>query len=173
MSWSERFVRYHKLQTDRIRPAAAWSGTTSSWRVAVALLAHHLICRYQVPVFLASAWYATDPAADKKRGWFVSHSRDASFRSLNLPIAMTRKMERIFLGSRDDLDIHRAMRLAGDAARRFPPAPRHPAPSFPSPATAQAPARLWYLLALLRSEVRSRPAAAAIRGVSSREHARI
>jgi hypothetical protein len=51
-------------------------------------------------VFLASSWYSTeDAAADKKRGWFVAHARGASFRSLNLPIVMTRKMEHIFLAS--------------------------------------------------------------------------
>ena len=172
MSWSERFVRYHKQQTDcaishayarlapnvsatenfrellyyvrnravrlleapvfdghhpgveavvnlsrfgsaHIRPAAGWSGTASSWRLAVSSLAHHLICKYDVPVFLASSWYSTEDAdADKKRGWFVAHSRGISFRSLDLPIVMTRKMEHIFLASHDHLAIECAIRRA-------------------------------------------------------------
>jgi hypothetical protein len=63
-------------------------------------------------MFLASSWYATDPAADRKRGWFVAHSRGVAFRSLNLPMVMTRKMERIFLASQDHLPIEQAIRRA-------------------------------------------------------------
>lgn len=54
----------------------------------------------------------TDAAADKKRSWFVYHSRGTSLRSLNLPIAMTRKMEHIFLASQDHLPIEHAIRRA-------------------------------------------------------------
>jgi hypothetical protein len=75
-------------------------------------MAHHLICDYKVPVFLASTWYATDSAADQKRGWFVAHSRGARFRSLDLPVVMTRKMEHIFLTSQDHLPIEQAIRRA-------------------------------------------------------------
>jgi hypothetical protein len=79
---------------------------------AVSSLAHHLICDYKVPVFLASSWHAADAAADKKRGWFIAHSRGASFRSLDLPIVMTRRMEHIFLASQDHLPIEQAIRRA-------------------------------------------------------------
>ena len=48
----------------------------------------------------------------KKRSWFVAHSRGTSFRSLDLPIVMTRKMEHIFLASQDHLPIEHAMRRA-------------------------------------------------------------
>jgi hypothetical protein len=66
-----------------------------------------------VPAFLAASWYATDdPYAERKRKWFVAHARGASFRSLDLPIDMTRKMEHIFLMSRDHLTIEHAMRRA-------------------------------------------------------------
>ena len=64
-------------------------------------------------MFLASSWYSTEDAtADKKRGWFVAHAGGASFRSLNLPIVMTRKMEHIFLASQDHLAIEHAIRRA-------------------------------------------------------------
>src|SRR5580698_473560 len=95
-----------------IRPAVDWAGTSASWRPAIASLAHHLICHYNVPAFLASSWYAADAAAGSKRAWFVAHSRGASFRSLDLPIVMTRKMERIFLASQDHLPIEQAIRRA-------------------------------------------------------------
>ena len=73
----------------------------------------HSIGKYTVPAFLAASWYATDdPFAEKKRDWFVAHARGVSFRSLDLPIDMTRKMEHIFLMSRDHLAIEHAMRRA-------------------------------------------------------------
>ncbi len=108
----DALVNLARFRGAHIRPAIDWAGTSSSWRPAVSSLAHHLICDYKVPVFLASSWHATDAAADRKRGWFVAHSRGASFRSLNLPIVMTRKMEHIFLASHDHLPIEHAIRKA-------------------------------------------------------------
>jgi hypothetical protein len=78
----------------------------------VTSLAQHLIARYPVPVFLAGVWYAADEFGDSKREWFLDHSRGSSFRSLNLPIRMTRRMEHIFLGSSDHFSIEYAMRRA-------------------------------------------------------------
>ena len=108
----DALVNLSRFRGAHIRPAIDWAGTSSSWRPAVSSLAHHLICDYKVPVFLASSWHATDATADKKRGWFVAHSRGASFRSLDLPIGMTRKMEHIFLASQDHLPIEHAIRRA-------------------------------------------------------------
>jgi hypothetical protein len=108
----EALVNLSRFRIAHIRPAAEWSGTKSSWRPAVSSLAHHLVGKYEVPFFLASSWYATDSAADHKRSWFVAHSRGASFRSLNLPVMMTRRMEHIFLASQDHLAIEHAIRRA-------------------------------------------------------------
>ena len=66
-----------------------------------------------VPPFLSSAWYAADDGfSAAKRRWFVAHAAGQRFRSLDLPIRMTRKMEHIFLGSHDHLPIEYAMRRA-------------------------------------------------------------
>ncbi len=109
----EALVNLSRFGNAHLRPAADWSGTTSSWRLAVSSLAHHLVCKYQVPVFLASSWYSTEDAtSDKKRGWFIAHASGVSFRSLDLPIVMTRKMEHIFLASHDHLAIEHAIRRA-------------------------------------------------------------
>jgi len=108
----DALVTLSRFRHAHIRPAIDWAGTSSSWRSAVASLAHHLICSYRVPAFLASCWYASDVAGDRKRRWFVAHSRGASFRSLDLPMVMTRKMEHIFLASQDHLPIEHAMRRA-------------------------------------------------------------
>jgi hypothetical protein len=108
----EALVNLSRFRRAHIRATLDWRGSSSSWRTAVSSLAHHLICEYEVPAFLASAWYATDAAADNKRGWFVAHSQGASFRSLDLPIVMTRKMDRIFRASEDHLPIEYAIRRA-------------------------------------------------------------
>lgn len=109
----EALVNLSRFGGAHLRSAAEWSGTTSSWHLAVASLARHLVCKYDVPMFLASSWHsAEDAAGDKKRAWFISHAGGASFRSLDLPIVMTRRMERIFLASRDHLMIDPAIRRA-------------------------------------------------------------
>jgi hypothetical protein len=108
----DALVNLSRFRGAHIRPAMDWAGTSSSWRPAVSSLAQHLISEYKVPMFLASSWYASDSAADMKRGWFVAHSRGASFRSLSLPVVMTRKMEHIFLSSQDHLPIEHAIRRA-------------------------------------------------------------
>jgi len=108
----DALVHLARFRGAHVRSVMDWAGTSSSWRPAVASLAHHLICEYTVPMFLASAWYAADAGGDRKRGWFVAHSRGARFRSLVLPVAMTRRMEHIFLASPDHLPIEQAIRRA-------------------------------------------------------------
>jgi hypothetical protein len=101
-----------RFRSAHIRPTAEWRGTSSPWRSAVASLAHHLTCLYRVPAFMASVWHAVDSAGDRKRSWVIAHSRGASFRSLDLPVIMTRKMEHIFLASYDHLALEPALRRA-------------------------------------------------------------
>ena len=101
-----------RFRDAHIRPTSDWTGTPASWRPAVFSLAHHLTCNYRVPAFMASVWHADDANGDRKRAWVIAHSRGASFRSLDLPITMTRKMERIFLASQDHLALEPALRRA-------------------------------------------------------------
>lgn len=116
----DALVHLSRFRGAHIRAASGWQGTTASWRPAVASLAHHLICDYKVPMFLASCWYARDSGGDTQRGWFVAHARGARFRSLDLPIAMTRRMEHVFLASPDHVTIEAAMRRAELTALGMP-----------------------------------------------------
>jgi hypothetical protein len=102
-----RFANVH------VRRPADWPGSPASFAGAAASLAQHLAGRYPVPRFLAAAWYSPDgPYSEAKRRWFVAHAAGVSFRSLDLPIRMTRRMEHIFLGSPDHLGIEAALRRA-------------------------------------------------------------
>jgi PcfJ-like protein len=111
-----------RFRSAHIRPTAEWTGTSASWRSSVASLAHHLTCRYEIPAFMASVWHAVDAAGDEKRSWVIAHSRGASFRSLDLPVTMTRKMEHIFLASDDHLGLEPALRRAELLALGMPTA---------------------------------------------------
>jgi hypothetical protein len=109
----ETLINLARFRRSHFRPVAQWPGTPASWRVVVSSLAHHLLCRYPVPQFLAASWYATEDAyAEKKREWFVAHARGASFRSLDLPVMMTRRMEDIFLKSPPHVTVEYAIRRA-------------------------------------------------------------
>jgi len=108
----EALANLSRHRKDWVRRVASWRGSSASWRGAVYSLALHLVCRYPVPRFLAASWYATGIYAEKKCEWFVAHARGARYRSLDLPIQMTRRMEHIFLGSPDHLSIEQALRRA-------------------------------------------------------------
>ncbi|HTV07569.1 MAG TPA: PcfJ domain-containing protein [Candidatus Aquilonibacter sp.] len=108
----DALVNLARFRDAHIRSIATWPGPTASWRPAVASLVQHLTCSYRIPAFLASVWYACDAEGDKKRAWVTAHSHGASFRSLDLPLAMTRRMEHIFLESRDHLAFEAALRRA-------------------------------------------------------------
>jgi hypothetical protein len=109
----EALVNLSRFTNAHVRPLAAWSGSDACWQGAMSSLTQHLVGKYPVPPFLASAWYAMDEAyADRKREWFVAHAGGASLRSLDLPIRMTRRMEHIFLSSHHHVGIEFAMRRA-------------------------------------------------------------
>jgi hypothetical protein len=103
-----------RVSDRHVRSIETWSGSGAGWRGAVAALAQHLIGVHAIPAFLASAWYAEadDPYGQAKRRWFAEHAAGRSFRSLDLPIRMSRRMEHRFLQSPAHADIARAMRRA-------------------------------------------------------------
>lgn len=96
-----------------VRPVATWPGSGAGWRGAVAALAQHVVGIYQVPAFLGSAWYASaSERGDAQREWFIEHGAGRPFRSLDLPLAMTRRMEHLFLRSPAHLAVTHALRRA-------------------------------------------------------------
>jgi hypothetical protein len=109
----EAIYNLARFAGSHLRSMADWAGSDAAWQGSIRCLAQHLVARYPVPGFLASAWYALDDSfAEAKRRWYVAHARGARFRSLDLPARMTRRMEHVFLGSNDDMGIEYALRRA-------------------------------------------------------------
>jgi hypothetical protein len=108
----EALVNLSRFERAHVRPHSTWPGCDASWQGAAGALAQHLTTKHRVPRFLAAAWYAADASGDAKRSWYIAHAAGASFRSLDLPMAMTRAMEHIFLSSHDHFEIEYAMRRA-------------------------------------------------------------
>jgi PcfJ-like protein len=109
----EAIFNLSRFADAHVRSIAQWSGSQASWQGAISALAQHLVGKYPVPRFLGAAWYATDgTSSERARRWFIAHASGVPFRSLDLPLRMTRKMEHIFLGSPDHLGIECAMRRA-------------------------------------------------------------
>jgi hypothetical protein len=104
-----------------LRALEDWPGSRGSWRVALDSLVQHLLAKYPLPRFLTSAWLLPESAeAERQRRWVVTHAGGCRFRSMDVPIKMTRRMEHIFLKSSDHLDIHVAMRRAELVALQIP-----------------------------------------------------
>ena len=96
-----------------VRPLGDWHGDRRSTYGDVSSLARHLLCRYDVPRFLSLVWFGDGTLnAVQKREWYVAHGNGQSVRSLDLPVRMTRKMERFFLSSPDHLSFESAVRRA-------------------------------------------------------------
>lgn len=50
----EALFHFARFRDWHIRSIADWLGTSASWRLAICSLAHHLMCLYRVPTFMAS-----------------------------------------------------------------------------------------------------------------------
>ena len=112
-------IRWPRCGTSRgsrarfVRPLRDWHGERRSIYGDVSSLARHLLCRYDVPRFLSLVWFGDGSRrAVEKREWYVAHGNGQSVRSLDLPVRMTRKMERYFLSSPDHLSFESAVRRA-------------------------------------------------------------
>ena len=95
-----------------LRPCEAWHPREDSLRLAFRSLAHHLLCRYPVPGFMDSAWdLAPGPEAFRQQSWFIRLGRGASFRAMNLPMSLTRKMEHFVRQAPDHYTAVQALRF--------------------------------------------------------------
>jgi hypothetical protein len=96
-----------------LREPEDWAGARGHPLAVVHSLADHLFGPYPTPRFLASAWFGgTTQDALRRRQWVIAHGRGKRFRDLELPLAMTRRMEHVFLKTPDHVPIDHALRRA-------------------------------------------------------------
>ena len=89
-----------------------WAGGEDDVFALIQSLAQHLLGEYPVPRCLANVWL--EGACRRfaaAREWFIFHARGLRFREIpQLPMPITRKMERMLMQAPHHLDIHAALR---------------------------------------------------------------
>lgn len=108
-------VLHNLLRFDRhlVREPEDWPGASGHPLAVVDSLASHLFGRYPTPRFLSSVWFGHNTLDRvERRSWFIAHAQGQRFRSLGLPIAMTRRMEHVFLRTPDHVAFDHALRRA-------------------------------------------------------------
>lgn len=96
-----------------LREPADWPGCDGSAYDVVASLAQFLLGRYPVPRVLCSVWFGDrSELALRRRNWFVAHAGGRKLRDLDIPLQLTRQMERHFLSSPHHLTVEQALRRA-------------------------------------------------------------
>lgn len=94
-----------------IRSCESWRLENSNLRPAFRSLAHHLLTYYPVPGYMDSAWdLALGPEGFRQQSWYIRLGRGASFRSLNLPLVLTRNMEHHVRQAPDHYTVAQALR---------------------------------------------------------------
>jgi len=94
-----------------IRPCETWQSQPGNLRLVFRSLSAHLLTYYPVPGFMDSAWdLANGPEAFRQQSWFIRLGRGASFRSLNLPLVTTRRIEHYLRQAPDHFSVSQALR---------------------------------------------------------------
>lgn len=102
-----------RWKRELVHDPESWAGATGHPVPVVGSLANHMFGHYPTPRFLGSAWFGgSAPDRLERRRWFIEHARGRRFRSLALPISMTRRMEDIFLRTPDHFTVDQALRRA-------------------------------------------------------------
>ncbi len=98
-------------QNHWIRPCETWRPEPDNLRPAFRTLAFHLLMRYPVPGFMDSVWdLAAGPEGFRQQSWYIRLGRGASFRTLSLPLVLTRKMEHFVRQAPDHYTVSQAFR---------------------------------------------------------------
>ncbi len=98
-------------QSHWIRPCGTWQPRTSNLRPAFRSLAHHLLTHYPVPGFMDSVWDLPNGAdAFRQQSWYIRLGRGVSFRTLNLALVLTRRMEHYVRRAPDHYSVFQALR---------------------------------------------------------------
>jgi len=88
-----------------------WRPDTHNARKQFGSLARHLLAKYNVPVFMDTAWFLEPgPESQKQQEWFVHVGTGGNIRKAEIPLTLTKKMAHLFLESPDDYTVYEAFR---------------------------------------------------------------
>lgn len=101
-------ARWHECW---IRPVDAWQPDSHNSRRQFGSLLRHLLCRYDVPVFMDCAWLQGPRASAREhQRWFVHVGTGGNIRKADIPVALTKKMAHLFLEAPASYTIEEALR---------------------------------------------------------------
>ena len=94
-----------------LRPCENWRPAGENLRPMFRSLACHLLAHYAVPGFMDSVWdLPPGPESFRRQSWYIRLGRGASFRNLNLPLVLTRRMEHFVRHAPDHYTVEQALR---------------------------------------------------------------
>ena len=94
-----------------MRRCEDWKATGESLRLEFRSLASYLLARYPVPGFMDSVWdLPPGPEAFRQQAWYIRVARGESFRSLNIPLTVTKRMEHFIRQAPDHYTVTQALR---------------------------------------------------------------
>ena len=101
-----------------IRPLEEWSvplaqGGHPRREEQFASLVRHLLARYEVPIFMDSAWFeGVDERGLRQQQWFMHVAQGGNIRDLDTPIQLTKRMAHLFMRAPRQGTIEKNMRWA-------------------------------------------------------------
>ena len=94
-----------------IAPCETWQPFAGNLRPVFRSLAQHLLARYPVPGFMDAVWdLPAGPGSFRQQAWYIRFGQGAAMRDLNLPIALTRRMEHHVRQASDHYTVAQALR---------------------------------------------------------------
>jgi len=105
-------IRLHKRRRQWIRPVSEWRPGRHNPRRQFSSLARHLLAKFDVPLFLDSAWLRGDRGAHRFRDWFIHIGGGHNIRTAKTLYPMTKMTAHHFVHASDDVTIEGALLLA-------------------------------------------------------------
>ncbi|NOT42545.1 MAG: hypothetical protein HOP13_18880 [Alphaproteobacteria bacterium] len=112
MLYLEGLIRLHERRGQWLRDPLAWKVSSHNAGRQFSALARHLLARYDVPLFLDSAWLRGDRGASRFRDWFVHIGLGHNMRTAKTPYPMTKMIAHHFVSAPADFSIEGALMLA-------------------------------------------------------------
>lgn len=112
MLYLEGLVRLHERRGQWLRDPLAWKPSSHNAGRQFSSLLRHLLARYDVPLFLDSAWLRGDRGAHRFRDWFVHIGLGHNIRTAKTPYPLTKMIAHHFVQAPAHYTIEGALMLA-------------------------------------------------------------